>query len=99
MARLALEMSHVHRLAALVTDKAELLKELAIQRQSYQDELKERTLPRNPQGHLSPIHLPLRRSMVGRPPLRAARSTGSPTRPCRGDCLQRSPTSFTHDPA
>ena len=41
MARLALEMSHVHRLAALVTDKAELLKALAIQRQSYQDELKE----------------------------------------------------------
>ena len=41
MAQLALEMSHVHRLAALVTDKAELLKALAIQRQSYQDELKE----------------------------------------------------------
>ena len=41
MARLALEMSHVHRLAALVTEKAELLKGLAIQRQSYQDELKE----------------------------------------------------------
>ena len=41
MARLALEMSHVHRLAALVTDKADLLKALTIQRQSYQDELKE----------------------------------------------------------
>ena len=40
-AQLALEMPHVHRLAALVTEKADLLKELAIQRQSYQDEVKE----------------------------------------------------------
>ena len=40
-AQLALEMSHVHRLAALVTEKAGLLTELAMQRKSYQDEVKE----------------------------------------------------------
>ena len=32
--------SHVHRLAALVTEKADLLKELAMLRKSYQDEVK-----------------------------------------------------------
>ena len=34
-------MSHVHRLAALITEKADLLKELAMRRKSYQDEIKE----------------------------------------------------------
>ena len=41
IAQLALEMSHVHRLAALITEKADLLKELAMRRKSYQDEIKE----------------------------------------------------------
>ena len=34
-------MSHVHRLADLIKEKADMLKELAMRRQSYQDEVKE----------------------------------------------------------
>ena len=41
IAQLALEMSHVHRLADLIKEKADLLKELAMRRKSYQDEVKE----------------------------------------------------------
>ena len=41
IAQLALEMSHVHRLAGLIKEKADLLKELAMKRKSYQDEVKE----------------------------------------------------------
>ena len=41
IAQLALEMSHVHRLADLIKEKADMLKELAMRRQSYQDEVKE----------------------------------------------------------
>ena len=41
IAQLALEMSHVHRLADLIKEKADLLKELAMRRQSYQDEIRE----------------------------------------------------------
>ena len=41
IAQLALEMSHVHRLAALITEKADLLKDLAMRRKSYQDEVKD----------------------------------------------------------
>ena len=41
IAQLALEMSHVHRLADLIKEKANLLKELAMRRKSYQDEVKE----------------------------------------------------------
>ena len=40
-AQRALETSHVHRLAALVTEKADLLKKLAILRKSHQHEVKE----------------------------------------------------------
>ena len=40
IAQLAVEMSHVHRLADL-KEKAGLLKELAMRRKSYQDEVKE----------------------------------------------------------
>ena len=36
LAKLALEMSHVHRLAALITEKVDLLKDLAMRRKSYQ---------------------------------------------------------------
>ena len=41
IAQLALEMSHVHRLADLIKEKADMLKELAMRRQSYQDEVKD----------------------------------------------------------
>ena len=41
IAQLALEISHVHRLAALITEKADLLKDLAMRWKSYQDEVKE----------------------------------------------------------
>ena len=41
IAQLALEMFHVHRLADLIKEKADLLKELAMRRKSYQDEVKE----------------------------------------------------------
>ena len=41
IAQLALEMSHVHRLAELIKEKADLLKDLAMRRKSYQDEVKE----------------------------------------------------------
>ena len=41
IAQLALEMSHVHRLADLIKEKADLLKDLAMRRKSYQDEVKE----------------------------------------------------------
>ena len=41
IAQLALEMSHVHRLAALIKEKADLLKDLAMRRKSYLDEVKE----------------------------------------------------------
>ena len=41
IAQLALEMSHVHRLTDLIKEKADLLKELAMRRKSYQDEVKE----------------------------------------------------------
>ena len=41
IAQLALEMSHVHQLADLIKEKADLLKELAMRRKSYQDEVKE----------------------------------------------------------
>ena len=152
MARLALEMSHVHRLAALVTDKAELLKALAIQRQSYQDELKEASkgkstakaaapkkqktidaysadsltqqpIPEptahgsqamevdqsnlNPPSTGTPFPYPFTSapqygrtaSSSSRPLPPPAPNPGSSTRPGLGDCLQRSPASFPHDPA
>ena len=41
IAQLALELSHVHRLADLIKEKADLLKDLAMRRKSYQDEVKE----------------------------------------------------------
>ena len=41
IAQLALEMSHVHRLAELIKEKADLFKDLAMRRKSYQDEVKE----------------------------------------------------------
>ena len=41
IAQLALEMSHVQRLAELMKEKADLLKDLAMRRKSYQDEVKE----------------------------------------------------------
>ena len=41
IAQLALEMSHVHRLADLIKEKADLLKELAMRRKSYQHEVRE----------------------------------------------------------
>ena len=41
-AQKALEIAHVHRLAKLVSENSDLLKELAIQRKSYQEEVKEK---------------------------------------------------------
>ena len=81
IAQLALELSHVHRLATLITEKADLLKDLAMRRKSYQDEVKESskgksaagsTAPksRKPPGFLPPLP-PLRPLLC--PPLMAVR--------------------------
>ena len=80
IAQLALEMSHVHRLATLITEKADLLKDLAMRRKSYQDEVKESSKgnlgagtfvrSRKPPGFPPP--LPPHRPLLC-PPLMAAR--------------------------
>ena len=81
-AQLALEMSHVRRLAALVTEKAELLKELAMLRKSYQDEVKEGSKGKTATSSAAPkkqkttdVYLPPQphHSPLLRPPLMAVR--------------------------
>ena len=65
IAQLALEMSHVHRLADLIKEKAGLLKELAMRRKSYQDEIKESSKGKSTASSSAPknsgpqVHLPL----------------------------------------
>ena len=54
IAQLALEMSHVHRLAALITETADLLKDLAMRRKSYQDEVKESSKGKSAVGSTAP---------------------------------------------
>ena len=81
IAQLALEMSHVHRLAALITEKADLFKELAMRRKSYQDEIREGSKGKAaassaaPKKQKPPMYLPAQphRNPLLRPPLMAVR--------------------------
>ena len=54
IAQLALEMLHVHCLAALITEKADSLKDLAMRRKSYQDEVKESSKGKSAAGFTAP---------------------------------------------
>ena len=81
IAQLALEMSHVHRLADLIKEKADLLKELAMRRQSYQDEIRESAKGKStaatsaPKNRKPQVHLPLLLTLCPNhcPPLMAVR--------------------------
>ena len=99
IAQLALEMSHVHRLADLIKEKADLLKELAMKRKSYQDEVKESAKGKS----TAALSAPKKQRTTGAPasvanpvpkPLPTAHGGEAMDVDARGGALQSSATPF-----
>ena len=76
-AQKALELAHVHRLAVLVSDHSDMLRAMAIQRQSYQEQLKETSDVKN-EGERATT--PKKQQMAaGHSPVTTPRTVQAPT--------------------